>query len=306
MKRLCFCLVALLLTALSISAQVDVSRQDLMSDPVFAFSQPVASRPQMPDLSGLRDTVRTLRREVEQLQSELRQAVEGLHQALDEQKRDYSERMDLSEAQIQKQKADTDYRIEKAGEEQAEETGKVKAFGLISILSVLLLSALWAYLLHRRGKSRIDSLKQESERLNAEIVERLSSEATELSTIASSLSAVSSSTPGREEDHALIRSLADRITFMEMTLFKMDPSVRGYKHLKRSIAQMKDNLAANGYEIVEMLGKPFHEGMKATVSFEDDDTLEPGTRIITNIIKPQINYRGEMIQASQISVSQNI
>ena len=105
---------------------------------------------------------------------------------------------------------------------------------------------------------------------------------------------------------ALIRSLADRITFMEMTLFKMDPSVRGYKHLKRSIAQMKDNLAANGYEIVEMLGKPFHEGMKATVSFEDDDTLEPGTRIITNIIKPQINYRGEMIQASQISVSQNI
>lgn len=306
MKRLCFCLVALLLPALSVSAQVDASRQDLMSDPVFAFSQPVASRPQMPDLSGLRDTVRTLRREVEQLQSELRQAVEGLHQALDEQKRDYSERMALSEEQIQKQKADTDYQIMKAGEEQAEETGKVKAFGLILILSVLLLSALWAYLLHRRGKNRIDSLKQESERLNAEIVERLSSEATELSTIASSLSAVSSSAPGREEDHALIRSLADRITFMEMTLYKMDPSVRGYKHLKRSIAQMKDNLAANGYEIVEMLGKPYHEGMKATVSFEDDDTLEPGTRIITSIIKPQINYRGEMIQASQISVSQNI
>lgn len=306
MKRLILCIAALL-PAFYASAQVDVSRQaDFLPDPFYAPQQQVVSWPQVPDVSGLRDTVRTLRREVEQLKNELMQAVNDMHQALDEQKKEYSVRMDLSDEQIRQQKADTDFRIKKAGEEQAVETGRIKKLGFVLVLAALLLSALWAYLLHRRGKNRIDSLKRESERLNTEIVERLSSEVGELSTIASSLSAVSASTPGREEDHALIRSLADRITFMEMTLYKMDPSVRGYKHLKRSIAQMKDNLTANGYEIVEMLGKPYHEGMKATVSFEDDDTLEPGTRIITNIIKPQINYRGEMIQASQISVSQNI
>ena len=40
--------------------------------------------------------------------------------------------------------------------------------------------------------------------------------------------------------------------------------------------------------------------------FVEDETLEPGKQIITGIIKPQINYNGTMIQAAQITVSQNI
>lgn len=69
---------------------------------------------------------------------------------------------------------------------------------------------------------------------------------------------------------------------------------------------MKDNLIANGYEIVDMLGKPYQEGTKAIVNFNDDETLEKGQRIITGITKPQINYQGKMIQTAQITVSQNI
>ena len=109
-----------------------------------------------------------------------------------------------------------------------------------------------------------------------------------------------------EPDHSLVKALADRITFMEMTLYRMDSSIKGHKHLSRSIKQMKDNLLANGYELVDMLGKDYVEGMKASPSFNDDDTLERGKRIITGITKPQINYRGQMIQAAQITVSQNI
>ena len=104
----------------------------------------------------------------------------------------------------------------------------------------------------------------------------------------------------------LIKTLADRITFMEMTLFKMDPKVRGYKQLSKSISQMKDNLLANGYELVDMLGKPYNDGMKVTANFIEDEDLEQGTQIITGIIKPQINFNGKMIQSAQITVSQNI
>lgn len=86
----------------------------------------------------------------------------------------------------------------------------------------------------------------------------------------------------------------------------MDPSVRGYKQLTKSISQMKNNLLANGYEIVDMLGKPYHEGMKVTANFVEDENMEQGQQIITGIIKPQINYQGQMIQAAQITVSQNI
>ena len=86
----------------------------------------------------------------------------------------------------------------------------------------------------------------------------------------------------------------------------MDKSVRGYKQLIRSIKQMKDNLRANGYELVEMLGQPYNEGMKVIATFVEDEDLSKGEQIITSVIKPQINYKGVMIQAAQITVSQNI
>ena len=107
-------------------------------------------------------------------------------------------------------------------------------------------------------------------------------------------------------DHSLIKTLADRITFMEMTLYKMDKGVRGYKQLSKSIIQMKDNLKANGYELVDMLGKTYSDGMKVTANFVEDEELKEGEQIITSIIKPQINYRGVMIQSAQITVSQNL
>ena len=55
-----------------------------------------------------------------------------------------------------------------------------------------------------------------------------------------------------------------------------------------------------------MLGKPYNEGMKLSADFVSDKTLAEGEQKITGIIKPQINYKGKMIQAAQITVSQNI
>ena len=114
------------------------------------------------------------------------------------------------------------------------------------------------------------------------------------------------STINGEFNHSLVKVLVDRITFMQITLSKMDPKVRGYRQLSKSIHQMHDTLLANGYEVVEMLGLPYHEGMTATVSFVDDENLKVGERVITGIIKPQINYKGTVIQTAQITVSQNI
>ena len=68
---------------------------------------------------------------------------------------------------------------------------------------------------------------------------------------------------------------------------------------------MKDNLLANGYELVDMLGKEYNDGMKVTANFVEDENLEEGKQIITGIVKPQINYKGVMIQSAQITVSQN-
>lgn len=178
--------------------------------------------------------------------------------------------------------------------------------GIIIALAVLLVSALITFLLNRRGKAKIDELQGKAEKLNEEIVNRMSSEVDEIQKVATSIGSLSATGETFQNEQDLIKALADRITFMEMTLYRMDPSVRGYKQLIKSISQMKNNLLANGYEIVDMLGKPYHEGMKATANFLEDENIEQGQQIITGIIKPQINYQGQMIQAAQITVSQNL
>lgn len=107
-------------------------------------------------------------------------------------------------------------------------------------------------------------------------------------------------------DHSLALKVADEIVRIEMNLSRMDASIKGYKQLAKAVQRIKDNFNANGYEIVDMLGKPYNAGMKVVANFVPDDGLQFGSQIITGIIKPQINYNGQMIQAAQITVSQNI
>ncbi|CAI8312671.1 MAG: Uncharacterised protein [Cryomorphaceae bacterium] len=44
--------------------------------------------------------------------------------------------------------------------------------------------------------------------------------------------------------------------------------------------------------------------MNLQATFIEDENLKKGESIITRIIKPQINYKGKLIQAAQIEVSQ--
>ena len=109
-----------------------------------------------------------------------------------------------------------------------------------------------------------------------------------------------------EPDHSLALKVADEIVRIELNMSRMDSSIKGYKQLAKAVERIKDNFKANGYEFVEMLGKPYNEGMKVIANFVVDEDLEEGKQIITGITKPQINYNGQMIQAAQITVSQNI
>ena len=109
-----------------------------------------------------------------------------------------------------------------------------------------------------------------------------------------------------EDQHLIVKSILNKISFMEVTMSKMDSSVRGFKQLSKSITQIKDSMKVYGYEFIEMLGKPYNEGMKVVANFIDDETIPAGQQIITGVTKPQINFRGVMIQSAQITVSQNI
>lgn len=106
-----------------------------------------------------------------------------------------------------------------------------------------------------------------------------------------------------EPDHSLVVKLADEIARIETNLSKMDKSVRGYKQLVQAKDRMINNVRANGYEIISLLGQEYNDGMQFPARFVPDESLPEGKRVITGMIKMQVNYNGKMIQPAEIVVS---
>lgn len=107
------------------------------------------------------------------------------------------------------------------------------------------------------------------------------------------------------QDHTLVLKVADEIVRIEKNISKVDKTVKGIKPLVKGIERIKDNFKANGYDMIQLLGLEYDDGMKIEViNFIDDDNIEPGKKIITRIIKPQVNFDGKLIQRAQVDVSQ--
>lgn len=185
---------------------------------------------------------------------------------------------------------------------------------LCGILVALALLGIAYYILRKkicRGSSSVNKIKTAQEKLE-EAQKAMQEEAVTLDNKLVDLLNKQievkpiSNNNNNQPDHSLALKVADEIVRIETNLSRMDESIKGYKQLKKAVDRIRTNFLANGYEIVEMLGKPYNEGMKASVNFETDDNLADGEQIITGIIKPQINYKGKMIQTAQITVSQNI
>ena len=186
-------------------------------------------------------------------------------------------------------------------------------FGAIGILIAIGLLACAYYVLRRKissGATTIDKIRSAQEGLETaqkamqEESVKLDSKLVEL--LDKKIEATPIPTTNEQADHTLALKVADEIVRIETNLSRMDTSVKGYKQLAKAVERIRTNFLANGYEIVEMLGKPYNEGMKVVANFVSDDTLAEGEQKITGIIKPQINYKGKMIQSAQITVSQNL
>lgn len=144
----------------------------------------------------------------------------------------------------------------------------------------------------RRARTEMDAGIVKVDQKLMESLSRMSSEGPEVSG------------EGNEPDHGLALKVADEINRMENNLSRMDSTVKGHKQLTKSIERVRTNMKANGYELVALLGKPYDPGMKAEAEIITDDSLQEGEAIITRVSRPEIRYEGEVIQISQIQVSQ--
>lgn len=104
-----------------------------------------------------------------------------------------------------------------------------------------------------------------------------------------------------EIDHSLALKVADEIVRINKNLSNMDANTKGLKQLSASVKRIEDNFAANGYDMPELLNKTFDPRMKIIVANSvPDENLKDGEEIITKIIKPQVNFKGVMIQSAQV------
>lgn len=178
------------------------------------------------------------------------------------------------------------------------------AFVLLVIIYLMLRKKI------HRGSSSIDkikvaqesletaqkSLQEESVKLDSKLVELLDKQ----------ISLASNTEENTVPDHSFALKVGDEIAKIETNLSKMDPEVKGYKQLKQALKRIKDNFNAHGYEIVELLGLDYNDGMPFEAQFVPDDNLPEGKRVISGVTRLQINYNGEMIQSAKITVRQNI
>ena len=178
-----------------------------------------------------------------------------------------------------------------------------------SLITVLIISLV--YLILRKtiktSKSNVEekiintknALEEESLKLDKKLVDLLG---TQLKISQEENKNLSSS----KSDHSLALKVADEIVRMQKNISKMDQGTKGLKPLIKGLDRIQNNFASNGYEMVNLLNKQYEDRMNVDViNFIEDDDFEKGIKLITKIIKPQVNFNNKLIQRAQVEVTQN-
>jgi len=268
------------------------------------------SQNQSDEIQRLNEQIKTLKKTQSELLIKIRSGDTQIQKSLDSLKKQFA-KIDLRiselggklSADISKTDSNAVTRYSTLNESLMSST----RFWIIAVILLLIISIVIYYILKKRihsdkdyltnqlSKTRND-LEEEGIKLDGKLIEILTTQLKVLENNKIQDPAV--------KDHSLALKIADEIVRIEKNLSNMDPEIKGYKQLEASVKRIKDNFDANGYELVEMLNKPYDQGMKVVANFRPDENLKSGEQIITRIIKPQINYKGSMIQSAQIEVSQ--
>ena len=189
------------------------------------------------------------------------------------------------------------------------QNNKTKLVSRIEVLSIALLSVLLFALLRKQvTKNKTDTiakiqqtkkeLQEDGLKLDSKLADLL---ATQMLLMKEERQAVPS-TKAKVVNHELALKVNDEIVRIQKNLENMDTETKGLKQLVASVKRIKDNCEANGYELVEMVGKQYSTGMNVSVTFVPCENGEGKPMQIVGIIKPQVNFKGIMIQQAQIKV----
>lgn len=187
---------------------------------------------------------------------------------------------------------------------------KSTLYGIIALLFAILISVIVYFFLSKRQRTDktevIDQILKTKTILEEEQI-KVYSKITEIHQDQLTLikQERENAPKGVEPDHSLAKKVAEEMVKMQMNLAHMDTKIRGHRQLTIAVTNVYDNLRANGYEITELLGKPYKDEMNMQASKEPDLSLNPGEQKIVRVIKPEILYNGKNIQRAEVIVAYN-
>jgi chromosome segregation ATPase len=179
-----------------------------------------------------------------------------------------------------------------------------------AILFVFVISVIGFVAVKEKGgkdkKELDDRFTKRSSRLEnkiAELEEVNKSDTKLLEALNEKIETVPSPSEEKEVDHSIALAAALEIIRMRKRVELMDADTKGLKSLTKALERLEDELEIKGYEIIDLEGQKYHDGMNVKANFVPDEELKENEAIITRTIKPQVNYNGKAIQHADIQVA---
>jgi hypothetical protein len=143
-------------------------------------------------------------------------------------------------------------------------------------------------------------LQQENIKLDLKLIEILDNQLKTLNKEVETTNSEDASKP----DHSIPLKVADEITRINAYANTLDPDSQDAKALKSSVKRLINTFKASQYEIIDLLGQKYDDGLKISViSYIPDESLNKGEEVISKIHKPLVKFKGTQIQAAQVDVS---
>ncbi len=107
----------------------------------------------------------------------------------------------------------------------------------------------------------------------------------------------------KDESNSLPFKVADEITRMRQRIINMPDEINGLAQLLKSLDRLELELNNLGFELPILLNQPYDEGMTLKVRFIPSDDIDSDEKRISKVIKPQINFNGQLVQIGEVEVS---
>ena len=304
----------------------------LASINIFAQTETVTKEDLIKELQPLKTSIQTLQNDNNKLKIEVGNLKTKLSDAnitiVSLQKQTQANSSAISQTanelgvKISTTETNTNQKISEIGNSLSKKT----LYGIIGVLIAILISGLLYWLLSKKQQSdkndfegKLDNktsslktdviseiektkkeLQQENIKLDIKLIEVLDNQLKANKPI----EIIANSNDVPKIDHSLPLKVADEITRINAYANTLDPNSQDAKALKSSVKRLINTFKASQYEIIDLLGQKYDDGIKAiSVTYITDENLQKGEEIISKIIKPLVKYKGEPIQAAQVEVS---